>query len=57
MHNPESAIRMNTVLVRYGHPVCSKQYKKNEGKTRKAIISMKTISVNDSAKRSAFSAG
>ena len=50
---------MNTVLVRYGHSLCTKQNTKkpNAKYSVKAEISMKTISFNDSAKRSAFSAG
>ena len=50
---------MNTDLVRYGHSVHKKQYTKkpNAKYTVKAEISMKTKSFNDSAKRSAFSAG
>ena len=50
---------MNTVIVRYGHSVRTKQYtkKKPNGKYEvKAEISMKTISFKDSAKHSAFSA-
>ena len=50
---------MNTVLVRYGNSVRTKQYTKNpNGKYKvKAEISIKMISFKDSAKRSAFSAG
>ena len=50
---------MNTVLVRYGHSVCTKQYTKNLNAKHavKAEISMKTISFSDSVKRLAFSAG
>ena len=50
---------MNTVLVRYGHSLRTKQYTKNPNAKYavKAEISMKMISFNDSAKRSAFSAG
>ena len=50
---------MNTVLVRYGHFVHKKQYTKNLNAkyALKAEKSMKTKSFNDSAKRSAFSAG
>ena len=50
---------MNTVLVRYGHSFRTKQYTKNPKAKYavKAEISMKTISFNDSAKRSALSAG
>ena len=50
---------MNTVLVRYGHSVLTKQYTKNPN-TKHAVkteISMKTISFSDSVKLSAFSAG
>ena len=49
---------MNTVLVRNGHSLRTKQYTKNPNAKYavKAEISMKTISFNDSAKRSAFSA-
>ena len=48
---------MNTVLVQYGHSVRTKQYTKNPNAKYavKAEISMKTISFNNSAKRSAFS--
>ena len=54
-----SVIRINTVLVRYGLSVRTKQYTKNpNGKYEvKAEISMKAISFKDSAKCSAFSAG
>ena len=50
---------MNTVLVRHGHSLCTKQYTKNPNAKYavKAEIAMKTISFNDSAKLSAFSAG
>ena len=50
---------MNTVLVRYGHFVCTKHYTKTpNGKYEvKTEISMKTISFKDLVKRSAFSAG
>ena len=50
---------MNTVLVRYGHSVRTKQYAKNQYTKYavKAEILMKTILFDDSAKRSAFSAG
>ena len=50
---------MNTVLVRYGHSLRTKQYTKNPNAKYavKAEILMKTISFSDSAKRSAFSAG
>ena len=50
---------MNTVLVQYGHSLRTKQYTKNPNAKYavKSEISMKTISFNDSAKRSAFSAG
>ena len=46
-------------LVRCGHSVRTKQYTENlnEKHALTAEISMKTISCNDSAKRSAFSAG
>ena len=49
---------MITVLERYGHSLRTKQYTKktNAKYAVKAEISMKTISFNDSAKRSAFSA-
>ena len=54
-----SAIRMNTILLRYGYSVRTKQYTKspNAKHAVKPEISMKTISFSDSAKRSAFSAG
>ena len=47
---------MNTVLVRYGHSLCTKQYTKNPNAKYavEAEISMKTISFNVSAKRSVF---
>ena len=47
---------MNTVLVRYGHSRRTKQYTINPNAKYavKAEISMKTISFNNSAKRSAF---
>ena len=50
---------MNTVLVRYGHSVRKKQCTKNPNAKYavKAEISMKIKSLNDSAKRSAFSTG
>ena len=50
---------MNTGLERDGHSVRKKQYAKNPNTKYavKAEISMKTKSFNDSAKRSAFSAG
>ena len=42
-----SAIRINTVLVRYGHSVQTKQFTKNPTAkhTVKADISMKTIGI------------
>ena len=45
---------MNTVLAQYGHPVRTKQHTKNPNIKHavKAEISMKTISLNYSAKRS-----
>ena len=50
---------MDTILVRYGHSVRTKQYTKNPNAKYavKAEISMKTTSFSDSAKRLAFSAG
>ena len=50
---------MKTVLVRYGHSVRTKQYtKKPERKIRSESRDIdEKISFNDSAKRSAFSAG
>ena len=50
---------MNTVLVRYGDYVHTKRYeKKNERKTRSESRDIdETKSFNDSAKRSALSAG
>ena len=44
---------MNTVLVRYGHSVCTKQYTKENPNAKhevKAEISMKTILFNVSTK-------
>ena len=57
--NTTSATRMNTVLVRYGYSLRTKQYTKNPNAKYevKASISMKTTSFNDSAKRSTYSAG
>ena len=50
---------MNTALSQFGNPVRKKQHTKNRNTKYavKAEISMKTKSFNDSAKRSAFSAG
>ena len=50
---------MNTVLVRYSHPVRTKQYTKNPNAKHavKAEKSMKMISINDLAKPSSFSSG
>ena len=54
-----SVIRMNTVSVRCGHPVRTKQYtKKPECKTRSGSRDIdEMILFNDSAKRLVFSAG
>ena len=58
MPNHKSAVRMNTVFVRYGHSVHKNniQKKTNSKYALKADISMKRKSFNDSEKRSAFSA-
>ena len=55
----KSAIRKNTIFVRYGHSVCTKQYTKNPNTNHamKAEISMKKILFNGSVKRSGFSVG
>ena len=58
MKIPYSVIRMKTGLVRYGHSISTKQYtkKKPNAKHAKAQISIKTILLNNSGKRSALSA-
>ena len=52
-----SAIRNNIVLVRYSHSARTKQYtkKRKTTTTQKAGISTKTISLDGSANRLAFS--